>query len=135
MKNIYLEYLTYLINNILDYNSVMFYKILYRKNNINLHINKKRSKEILTVIGYIDLSRTALTNRKDKERKEDETINIVPLDKILKINNNKFKMSISMLIEISHFSILLNSYEKSKNMMEKIYNIKISKETIRKVTN
>ena len=139
IKNIIFNATRYFIKNIVDTSLVDYTKKIFLSKNIKLIVKEKKVKSILTIIGKFTYSRTVLTPKTLEDRNNlSKIINlktIIPFDLFFKTFFYSNKISETFMLEIAHLAITINSYEKARYIISRMYNIKISHESIRCITN
>ena len=114
---------------------------LYKNKAINLIIKDSSKITLLTINGYIKITRNVLipADSNSLERLKElygaEIKSIVPLDMVLGIWNMPFKVTPAMMLVISHTAISQCSYQKTEECIESLKKIKIGDDTIRKIVN
>ena len=113
----------------------------YKNEAINLIIKDQSEITLLTINGYIKITRNVLipADSNSLERLKElygaEIKSIVPLDMFLGIWNMPFKVTPAMMLVISHTAISQCSYQKTEECIESLKKIKIGDDTIRKIVN
>lgn len=97
-----------------------------RKVKQKLTKHKKRKINIITLGGTLEINRTVLYNRQMKKT-------VIPKDEYLRIANLPFKITKAMMVEFAFYAQNQISFEETKYMLEKTYDINTNAETIRKV--
>lgn len=97
-----------------------------RKVKQKLTKHKKRKINIITLGGTLEINRTVLYNRQMKKT-------VIPKDEYLRIANLPFKITKAMMVEFVFYAQNQISFEETKYMLEKTYDINTNAETIRKV--
>lgn len=88
--------------------------------------HKIRKINIATLGGILEINRVVLYNRQMKKT-------VIPKDEYLKIADLPFKITRAMMVEFAFYAQNQISFEETKYMLEKTYDIKTNAETIRKV--
>lgn len=111
----------------------------YREKGIELRTNRKYSRSIMTINGWLNLHRYVLRpkGKIDAERlvaRENVTA-IVPLDDFLKISRLPFKMTPEVMLNVAFWAQGQCSYQEAEESILRAHRLKINDDTIRKVTN
>lgn len=96
------------------------------KTDENLVKHKTRKISITTLGGILEINRIVLYSRQMKKTE-------IPKDEYLKIANLPFKITKAMMVEFAFYAQNQISFEETKYMLEKTYEINTNAETIRKV--
>ena len=102
-----------------------------------LERNYRSTTKILTTQGYIEYKRYVLNpmNKESKEQlKELGKKSVVPLDEYLGLDMLPFKVTPMMAVNLAKECIMAGSYAEVENRFLKDRNIKISDDTLRKIT-
>ena len=106
---------------------------------MKLRTHRKIRKIILTTEGSIEYKRYVLrpdgTEATAKLMELDGTRAVVPLDAYLGISNLPFKITVSMMLEISYWAAKTGSYQDAEDFLKRTKGISVSDDTIRKVVN
>ena len=97
-----------------------------RETDEKLAKHKIRKINIATLGGILEINRVILYNRQMKKT-------VIPKDEYLKIADLPLKITKEMMVEFAFYSQNQISFEETKYMLEKTYDIKTNTETIRKV--
>ena len=97
-----------------------------RETDEKLAKHKIRKINIATLGGILEINRVILYNRQMKKT-------VIPKDEYLKIADLPFKITKAMMVEFAFYAQNQISFEETKYMLEKTYDIKTNTETIRKV--
>lgn len=110
----------------------------YLQLGINLEVNKKYSKTIISLIGPITYYRNALRPKSDNDMAKLMELEgkkaIYPLDDWYNLSNLKFKMTPYAMLKVTELAVQASSFEKSSSIASDILKIPITHETIRNVT-
>ena len=97
-----------------------------RETDEKLAKHKIRKINIATLGGILEINRVILYNRQMKKT-------VIPKDEYLKIANLPLKITKEMMVEFAFYAQNQISFEETKYMLEKTYEINTNAETIRKV--
>jgi len=89
-------------------------------------VNRSQKIRIKTVSGELKISREYYYCRNCGASE-------VPLDKMLGIESNSYKMTKKMMVEVSYYAQNQVSFEKAREMINRVFKIDINEETIRKI--
>ena len=114
-------------------------KTKYLEKGIVLRTNKKYSKSILTINGWLNIRRYVLRPKTkiDADRLEalEGVTAVVPLDDCLKITRLPFKMTPEVMLSVAFWAQGQSSYQEAEEAILRAHQLKINDDTIRKVTN
>ena len=114
-------------------------KTEYREKGIVLRTNKKYSRSVLTINGWLNINRYVLrpkTNTDADRLHALEGINaVVPLDDFLRITRLPFKMTPEVMLNVAYWAQGQCSYQEAEESILRAHQLKINDDTIRQVTN
>ena len=106
---------------------------------MKLRTHRKIDKTILTTEGSIEYNRYVLrpdgADAAAKLMELDGTKAVVPLDAYLGIADLPFKITVSMMLEISYWAAKTGSYQDAEDFLKRTKGVSVSDDTIRKVVN
>lgn len=136
---IYNELYNKLINEIDDKKIIDAKKKELKKKGINLVSNRRAWRTILTINGPISYARAVLVPKDEKSAKKLMDLyglkSIAPIDDILGIAELPFKMTIQTMLLCAYWAQNQGSYQAAEERIFDAFGLKISDDTIRKVTN
>lgn len=104
-----------------------------------LRTHKKMTRSILTTNGKISYSRYVLRPADQTSRRKlldmDGASTVIPLDCALHVNGLPFKMTVSMMLEVAFYAVVLDSYQAAEEIIGKIYGTPVNDDTVRLVAN
>ena len=138
-KDLCLSFTSYVLDSMDENSLINKKKAEYEAKGIKLLVKCIRSRSLLTTQGEIQYSRRILepSSKNDKVVLSNcENVNsIIPEDNYFKVDKLPFKISAKFMLEIAHLAVNSNSYKYVQSMIDKIYDLNINHETIRKITN
>ena len=106
---------------------------------MKLRTHRKISKQIITTEGSLEYYRYVLRPDGDESAaKLHELENakaVIPLDSYLGIADLPFKITVSMMLEISYWAAKTGSYQDAEDFFKRTKHLSLSDDTIRKVVN
>jgi hypothetical protein len=127
------------LSNIKEHILLDKYKKEFKKKGILLRTNRKVKITIISKNGKITYSRYVLrpSTKEDYDKlvANNEKTNIIPLDDYIGINKFNYKITPSAMLQIAYWATYLLSYHAAVDILKSLYNIDISYETVRSVTN
>ena len=136
---LYSDMLSDLLNDVDETELIRKKKTEYREKGIVLRTNKKYSRSILTINGWLSIRRYVLRPKTkadaDKLHLQEGLNAVVPMDDYLNLTGLPFKMTPEVMLTAAFWAQSQSSYQEAEESIMRACQLKINDDTIRQVTN